>query len=95
MQTYNCYTEHEISGMYAGGICGDSAGGDAGNVTISNCYTEGEISGENAGGICGSYAGTDGGTVTISIFPLPIGNVSVKDAGGIYMDRRQYMVVGL
>jgi hypothetical protein len=76
----NCYSEGNIDGDGAGGICGDSAG-YSGTVTISNSYSRGEISGTNAGGICGSFAGHSG-TVTISN-SYSRGEISGTNAGGI------------
>ena len=56
-----------ISGEGAGGICGQYAGHNEGNVAISDCYTKGDISeyAANAGGICGQYAGANSGNITI------------------------------
>ena len=52
---YNCYTIGDISGAYAGGICGHMQ--ELGVLNIYNCYTTGEIVGENSGGICGLEQG--------------------------------------
>ena len=42
----------EISGKYAGGICGY----EAENFTITNCNNSGDINADYAGGICGCRA---------------------------------------
>ena len=60
----NCSNTGEISGQYAGGICGHTAGKDSGSATIETCTNNGDISGDYAGGICGS-AGFSAGSVTI------------------------------
>ena len=76
-----CTNNGDISGEYAGGICGHTAG-NSGSATIDNCTNNGDISGDYVGGICGGSAGFSAGSVTIDNCNN-IGTISGGKAGGI------------
>ena len=97
MQVVVCYRSHagqnggnmtisllyyrNVSGKFAGGICGQYAGKSSGDVEISDCQITGNITGEGAGGICGQYAGSNG---TVTIYNCyTVGIISGYGVGGI------------
>ena len=72
---YNCYTIGNVSGAYAGGICGPDAG-RGGNLKIYNCYTTGKIEGTGTGGICGIRAGKNGDATITNCISRDGGNIT-------------------
>ena len=76
----NCTFEGEVSGNFAGGICGQNAG-TGGTCTITGCSVVGIVSGDMVGGICGLDAGYKGECHITGC--SVVGEVSGGDAGGI------------
>lgn len=81
-----CYSIGEISGEFAGGICGTDTGSNNGNLSITNCYTNGNITNSTAGGICGANAGSNNGIVTITNC---FSSGSGSGSNGIFGDNKQ------
>ena len=51
----NCYNIGDVSGSYAGGVCGNSGNSENSGNTVKNCYNTGAVSGSSeSGGVCGS-----------------------------------------
>ena len=79
----NCTNRAIISGRYAGGISGDSAG-YGGNATFTGCANSGLITSLNGGGITGSTAGGGTGKASfISCTNTGNFNILAQSAGGI------------
>ena len=74
-------------------VCGESAGGYDGTVTIYNCYTEGNIGGISAGGICGKSTGTGDNTTvggTVKIYNCyTTGDISGQERQVVYVENLQ------
>lgn len=82
---FGCWSNGSISGINAGGIAGNEAGGEKGKVQIAKCYSTGIISGISSGGIIGANAGlssSDPGIVTIEA-SYSTGIISGNDSAGI------------
>ncbi len=80
--TYNYFTDCSVDGPIpanSGGIVGNFAGSDAGEVNFTRCYTLGVI-GNYSGGICGKTASTTG-TIIIA-YCYSTGEIG-QFAGGI------------
>jgi Domain of unknown function (DUF4347) len=78
----NCSSSGTISGSNSGGIIGNYAGYNSGQVTLTNCSSSGIISGLVSGGIVGSQAGYNSGQVTVTNCSSS-GIISGSYSGGI------------
>eukprot|EP01138_Halocafeteria_seosinensis_P013531 gb/GECG01013820.1/.p1 GENE.gb/GECG01013820.1/~~gb/GECG01013820.1/.p1 ORF type:complete len:724 (+),score=61.47 gb/GECG01013820.1/:1-2172(+) len=82
----SCSSTGNITGKWAGGICGRNAGRNWGHTIVSNSFSTGTIGGTEAGGIAGRRVGYTGGTVNITQC-YSLGRIQGDRAGGICGDQ--------